>query len=167
MNQPVPLPLSVGSAARPISDDDVVSLRRWVWRDGLINRNEAEAILSINVGVTEPTTAWTDFFVETLAVWLVDQQEPRGYVCDADADWLLRHLARADGRQTRADLELLVRIEEKALSTPECLRTFALAAMERAAAIDPAEQAWLDARVQADGKVAPYEQALLDFLSGR
>jgi len=117
--------------ASAITPDDILVLRRSVWRDGQIDRNEAEAILALNDTITEPSVAWTDFFVEALSVWLVDQQDPRGTIDDDGVDWLVTRLDR-DEPDTVSELELLARVLEKAAAAPERLRQFALAQAERA-----------------------------------
>lgn len=140
-----PFPPPAGQQS--ISREDILALRRAVWQNGLIDRAEAESILALNATIDAPSPEWTDFFVEAIAVWLVDQQEPRGYVGEAESGWLVLRLKRPDGRQTSADLELVVRVLEKATSAPAALRDFALTALERA--------------VVADGRVTAPEASLL------
>ena len=120
------------TATGSITPEDILALRRSVWSNGLIDAGEAEQILAINAANREPCAEWTDFFVEALSVWLIDQQEPRGYVDDAQAEWLIARLDRGSGVETMAELELLVRVLEKATSAPARLRQFALAQTERA-----------------------------------
>ena len=115
-----------------ITSDDILALRRSVWSNGLIDASEAEQILAINASLTSPTAEWTDFLVEALSVWLIDQQDPRGYVDVAQAEWLIARLDRGGRVETMSEIELLVRVLEKATSAPDRLRQFALTQIEHA-----------------------------------
>lgn len=115
-----------------IRADEVLALRRVAWPDGRIDADEAEAILAINDLVTEKSAEWTDFLVEAVGEYVLCGTEPKGYVADTTADWLIARLDH-DGRlDSHAELELLVRVLEKALGTPDHLKAYALAQIERA-----------------------------------
>ena len=113
--------------------DDVLALRRAMWADGVISPDEAAVIFALNARLTDPAREWVDFFVEALSVWLVDEQEPRGYVDDLQAQWVLDQIAAGGPAATPAEMELLARVMEKAVSTPECLRSFVLDQLEKGA----------------------------------
>ena len=115
-----------------ISADDVLVLRRTAWPDGRIDQTEAEAILAINEVVSAKSPEWIDFLVEAVGEYVLNGTEPKGYVSDTVADWLITRLDQ-DGRlDSQAELELLVRVLEKALGTPDRLKDYALAQIERA-----------------------------------
>ncbi|WP_421836378.1 hypothetical protein [Novosphingobium sp.] len=115
-----------------ITADEVLALRRAAWPDGRIDQTEAEAILAINDVVSAKSPEWVDFLVEAVGEYVLNGTEPRGYVADATADWLIARLDH-DGRlDSAAELELLVRVLEKALGTPDHLKDYALAQIERA-----------------------------------
>lgn len=115
-----------------ITPDEVLALRRQAWPDGVIDAREADTILKINDHVTTPTREWTDFVVEAIGEYVVNGSEPRGYVSDEAADWLIARIDN-DGRlDSVTELELLVRVIEKALGAPEHLRAYVLVQIERA-----------------------------------
>lgn len=115
-----------------ITADEVLALRRSAWPDGRIDETEAEAILAINGVVSAKSPEWIDFLVEAVGEYVLNGTEPRGYVADETADWLIARLDH-DGRlDSAAELELLVRVVEKALGTPDRLKDYALAQIERA-----------------------------------
>jgi hypothetical protein len=115
-----------------ISPEEVLALRREAWPDGRISPDEAEAILAINDHVTAPTAEWTDFVVEAICEFALNATDPRGHVSDETADWLIGRIEH-DGRlDSMTELELLVRLVEKAESCPERLKTFAQVQIERA-----------------------------------
>jgi hypothetical protein len=115
-----------------ITADEVLALRRAAWPDGRIDQTESEAILAINDVVSARSPEWVDFLVEAVGEYVLNGTEPRGYVADATADWLIARLDH-DGRlDSAAELELLVRVLEKALGTPDRLKDYALGQIERA-----------------------------------
>lgn len=115
-----------------ITADEVLALRRVAWPDGVIDVDEAEAILAINDLVADKSAAWTDFLVEALGEYVVNGTQPKGYVSQDTADWLMANLDR-DGRvDSMAELELVARVLEKALGTPESFKAYALGQIERA-----------------------------------
>lgn len=115
-----------------ITADEILSLRRAAWPDGRIDPDEAEAIFILNDHIAAPTSEWTDFFVEAIAEFVVNGREPRGYVDQDTADWLMGRIDH-DGRlDSMAELELLVRILEKAANAPDTLKAYAMVQIERA-----------------------------------
>ncbi|MCX7865263.1 MAG: hypothetical protein N2423_09575 [Novosphingobium sp.] len=115
-----------------ITGEEILALRRAGWGDGAIRPDEAEAIFAINDNLRETTPEWSDFFIEAIGEFIVNGVEPKGYVNDEQADWLMARI-RHDGRtDSLTELELLVRIFERALSVPQRLRDYALEQIERA-----------------------------------
>ena len=115
---------------QPISEDEVRKLRRHVWADGTISPDEAAQLFELN-DAAAPSNDWSDFFVEAMCDYLIGRGQPRGYVTDADADWLVHHIGK-DGRvETHAELELIVKLLERAVHVPESLKAFALHEIEQ------------------------------------
>ena len=115
-----------------ITADEVLALRRVAWPDGVIDAEEAEAILAVNDLVGDKNRDWTDFLVEAVGEYVVNGLEPKGYVAPETADWLMAHLDRDGELDSMTELELLVRVLEKALGAPETLKAYALNQIERA-----------------------------------
>lgn len=120
----------LNAARKPITDDEVLKLRRYVWSDGRISPDEASQLFELN-DASSPSNDWADFFVEAMCDYLIGRGQPRGYVTDADADWLMHHINR-DGRiDSFAELELIVKLFERAELVPESLKRFALTAIQQ------------------------------------
>lgn len=115
-----------------ISSDEILTLRRAGWSDGRIQPEEAEAIFAIHEQIAGPSSEWTDFFVEALGEFIVNGSEPKGYVGETQADWLIAHIDRDGHLDSMAELELLASILDKATNTPDRLKTHALAQIEQA-----------------------------------
>lgn len=118
-----------------ITDAELLDLRRSGWCDGTISPQEAEAIFAINQALGHQakgrSAAWTDFFVEALGEYLLNRQEPRGYMAEDQADWLIEQVSRDGQIDSMAELELLTRVIERAKNVPESLKTFVLEQIER------------------------------------
>lgn len=124
--------------AAKVAEDGVVSpaeladLRQLGWGDGKIYREEAEAIFAINNTLKSRSNEWVGFFVEAISEFVLNGSEPRG-MCDEDeARWLISSLDHDGKLDSMAELELLVRIVEKARNVPDLLKHYALRQVEQA-----------------------------------
>ena len=114
------------TARRRINEDDVGILRRQVFGDGHVTPDEAEALIALDESPGEATPAWSQLFVEALTDFLVHQEQPHGYVSEANADWLMERIGRDGVVKTPTELELLVSVLEKGKSAPVRLVAFAM-----------------------------------------
>lgn len=115
-----------------ISAEEILALRKSGWGDGELDPEEAEALFLANDTCPDPSDEWCDFFVEALSHFVVDTVEPRGFIDDEMADELIARIDR-DGRVgTKAELELLIRVCEKASNAPERLKAYVLKQIEDA-----------------------------------
>ncbi|MCP5395752.1 MAG: hypothetical protein H6918_03275 [Sphingomonadaceae bacterium] len=114
------------------SSEEILALRRLGWGDGQISREEAEAIFAVNRQLSGRSEEWVDFFVEALGEFIVNGTEPRGYVDEEEAQWLIGAIDH-DGRlESMAELELLVRVMERSTNVPDSLKHYALRQVEQA-----------------------------------
>jgi len=115
-----------------ITAAEILGLRGDGWADGRIEPVEAEAIFVLNDHLAQRTPEWADFFIEAITQYVLANGTPRGFVSEAQADWLINRLDR-DGRvESFAELELLATLFDKAEALPERLKTYALAQIEQA-----------------------------------
>lgn len=115
-----------------ISADELMRWRRDVWGDGEVSLNEADALFEMSRKAGDSDSDWSDFFAEALTDFLIRRGNPRGFVTDADADWLVKRLD-SDGRvDSLVELNFLDHLFERADFVPAKLKAFALDAMERA-----------------------------------
>ncbi len=113
-------------AARTISDEDVLAMRREVYPDGVIQPHEVEWLFDLDYQCSETSTAWMKFFEEAITDYVVHQTDPDGYVSDENADWLIAHISHKGQVASSVELEMLVNVLDKAESSPERLIRFAL-----------------------------------------
>jgi hypothetical protein len=109
-----------------ITAEDVVMLRREVFGDGVVTRDEAEALFALDATARDKCAEWPDFFVEAVTDFIVHQEKPAGYISQDNADWLVRAISRDGVVDSRTELELLVRVLEEAKSSPNGLCAYAL-----------------------------------------
>lgn len=115
-----------------VSAEEVLSLRSQGWQDGVIDRDEADALFVLNNHLGNSSAEWADFFVEAISEFVFANSSPRGDVDEDGAEWLIEQL-EADGRlETMAELELLERLFERAERVPASLQAFAMAQIEKA-----------------------------------
>jgi hypothetical protein len=120
------------AADRAITAEEVLALRRAGWADGTMAPDEAEAVFALNDALPEPTAEWSDFFVEAIGEFVVNGTDPRGYVSDDNARWLIARIDRDGTLQGMTELELLVRVLERATNAPEQLKAYVLEQVEQA-----------------------------------
>ena len=122
-------------AARAVADgaisaEEILALRREGWSNGSIEPDEAEAIFLANDAIRDATPEWADFFVEALVDYALSNGSPRGYVSQTMADTLVARISRDGQVDSMAELELIVRLLEKAVDVPTSLKDFALRQIE-------------------------------------
>jgi len=138
-----------------ITPDDVLAVRRAIWPDGRVSDTEAGFVFELNRLIGEPSAEWRDFFLDALTDYVVNQKAPRGYVDEANADWLISEVDQDGEKVTRLEIELVVKVVERALNCPASLRTWALAELEEAVVrgsktVDADECALLRRRTSSD-----------------
>lgn len=117
---------------RAVTPDDVLAVRRAIWPDGRVSDAEAGSVFELNRLIREPSAEWRDFFIEALTDYVVNQKPPRGYVDEANAAWLIAEVDREGEPVSLLEVELVVKVIERALNCPASLRSWALARIEEA-----------------------------------
>lgn len=115
-----------------ITDFDVARLRRSFYKDGIISSQEADTLFKANDACSVKDASWTDFFIEALTDYVVNQVTPEGYVTVENADWLIQRIAHDGHVETKTELDLLVTVLERARWSPVRLARYALAEVKRA-----------------------------------
>lgn len=115
-----------------VREADVRELRALYFSETPLLRSDADAIFEIDAACAVKAPAWQDFFVEAVTNYVVDSAEPRGYINTDNADWLVERIARDGQIETPTELEILVRVIDKARWSPESLVKFALNAVKDA-----------------------------------
>ena len=112
-----------------VSADDVLQLRRTMFQDGLIDRREAEQVFAIDAACTHKDPDWAEFFVTALTDHVVWKVEPKKYVSDEKADFLISHILRDGKVDSETELELLINVVHWSVSCPPPLALLAMRAI--------------------------------------
>ncbi|NNG03024.1 MAG: hypothetical protein HKM95_02855 [Inquilinus sp.] len=120
-----------------VTADDVDDLRRTVYRDGVVDRAEADAIFFINSACAEKDPSWSAFFVDALTDFVIWQDKPKKHVSDAESQYLIAHILHDGHVDTATELELLINVVHWAVSSPPSLAFLALKAI-RDSVLEPA-----------------------------
>ena len=115
-----------------ITADELLALRREGWGDGIITREEAEALFALNEALHHRTPEWVDFFVEAIGEFVLNAAPPRLQCNQEEAEWLIAQVDRDGKIDSMAEMEALVRILERAENTPDLLKNYVLAKVEHA-----------------------------------
>jgi hypothetical protein len=100
---------------RNLSAADVRQLRRALYEDDGVSREEAGALFELDRAQSAPCAQWTEFFVEILTDHAVWQARPTGQISHEQAEWLLRE---ADVAPSLAGFALLANVLAEAHQAP-------------------------------------------------
>lgn len=114
-----------------VTDADVLALRQAIFGEIAVTPDEAETLFRVDEGTERRVAGWRMLFLEGLTDWLVRQQEPAGYVTDAQADWLIARIGADQRVRDGTELELVVRVLETADAVPASLAAFGLQLVTR------------------------------------
>ena len=112
--------------AREIGDQHVLAMRRAFYANGVISKDEAESLLSLDRRLTSQHTSWRQFLAEAVTDYIVHQEQPSGYVTAENSDWLVSQIASDGVVQSRNGIEVLVKVLDQARFAPDSLARFAL-----------------------------------------
>lgn len=114
-----------------VTADEVLALRREGWGDGIISRDEAEALFAINNALDKRDDQWCDFFVEAIGEFVLNGTAPRLQCDDSEAQWLIDQIDHDGVVESYVELETMVRIIERAENVPARLKDYVLAQIEK------------------------------------
>ena len=114
-----------------ITAEELLALRREGWGDGVITRAEAEALFALNTALTQRSQEWCDFFVEAIGEFVLNGTPPRLQCNLEEAEWLIGQIDHDGEVESMVELETMVRILERAENTPDRLKNYVLAQVER------------------------------------
>ena len=113
-----------------VSSEEVLALRRQGWGDGVIHRDEAEALFALNDALENRSEEWADFFVEAIGEYVLNGTPPRLQCNEEEAAWLIAEVDHDGKVESFAELETIVRIIERAENTPVSLKNYVLRQVE-------------------------------------
>lgn len=98
-----------------LDGDSLTHLRRVVFRDGAISRDEADALFDLEASATHKVAEWSDFFIRAITEHVVWDLRPTGVVNESQGEWLIQ---AADRARTPAAFAILVDVMDVAHRVP-------------------------------------------------
>ncbi len=108
-----------------ISAEEALDVRRAIFPDCAVSRQEAEALFLLNERVGGDDPAWNACFVEAICDHLLLADAPQGHITDEGAAWLESRVRRDAVLEGPTEVELLLTLLEKAESAPARLSELA------------------------------------------
>jgi len=125
MRQVCPLARQVAKEGN-VGAPEIAGLRRAIYRDGVVSREEADALFAIERARTGHCDTWSDLFVEAITDYALNQEPPTGYLSEDTATWLMGEISQHGKPSTDAQIELVTNIIEKAREVPASFSAFSL-----------------------------------------
>ncbi|MGE7370935.1 hypothetical protein ACQKKX_17990 [Neorhizobium sp. NPDC001467] len=119
-------PACVIAGKRRLDVDDLLMLRKHAFSDGIRTEEDVHLLLAIHRACDSSCTEWDCYLVESIAAYAVHGQKPRGWLDEANAEWLIATLSVNGVVATSLELEILLHALDIASSAPECLSAFML-----------------------------------------
>ncbi|MBS0233105.1 MAG: hypothetical protein JSR99_06430 [Proteobacteria bacterium] len=126
------LPVNDILKRQTIGFDDVLLLKRVFYEDGIVSSDEADLLFSMNEACSVQHADWPDFFVEAITDYLVFQEQPRGYLTAANANWLVDRVSLDGKVRSKVGFDLILSVLDKARWAPASLSKFALSQVKHA-----------------------------------
>ena len=122
----MPAALAAIAETGKITANDVMKMRREVFSDNIVKREEADWLFAIDRTAHEKSQEWEWFFCEAIVDHIVDRTEPQGLISEENADWLITSIVEEGAIDGAVFFEMLVKVLEKAKTSPDTLVRFAL-----------------------------------------
>lgn len=102
-----------------------------VYRDGVVSREEAEALFRLNDQLAERDPVWVERFVEAIKDFMLTREAPQGWVTDEEGAWLMNVIGRDGHVETASEIDLMLALLRHAEGAPQSLSRFCLEAISR------------------------------------
>lgn len=109
-----------------IVEDDIIALRRVIYGDNHVARNEIDRLFDANNSTMPKSDTWPDFFVAAITNFLVHQSRPVGYVDEDTAKWFIERISTDGHIETETELRALMAVLRDAKDATDALVEFAL-----------------------------------------
>lgn len=107
-----------------VSAEDVTTLRRNVFHDGVVSPKELDALFKLAEHAPKGSPEWPMFFEEAAADFYLREEEPYGYITDAEFETLKARITRDGHIASPLEIRLLLKLLETSTSTPTSMHDF-------------------------------------------
>lgn len=109
-----------------LSAEDVLTLRRVSFPDGVRASDDADLLLAIHHSCPEKCDEWDAFFIEALTNFIVHHTHPQGSLDDTNVAWLSRMLSSDGVVHSPTAFEVLMHVIDVSAHIPPALSALAL-----------------------------------------
>ncbi len=131
MNKNTPIDISEIGMNGYVSASNVMTLRRTVFADGVVSAEELDALFQLGERAPDGDREWSDYFAEAAADFYLREEEPNGYLTDAEFHTLRERITRDGEKASTLELHLLVKLMETAVETPQPMAAFTATQIKR------------------------------------
>jgi hypothetical protein len=117
-----------------LSAEDVLTLRRVSFPDGVRTSDDAALLLAIHHSCPEKCDEWDGFFIEALTSFVVHHTHPQGSLDDINVAWLIQILSSGGVVHSSTEFEVLMHVIDRSDHIPPLLAAFALDQLRHALA---------------------------------
>lgn len=107
-----------------VSADDVLSLRREIFADGIISKEELGMLLALAERAPEGDREWTDFFGEAAGDYYLREEIPHDYITEREFRDIKLSVTQYGETVTPLVLSMLVKLVHDATATPPMMSEF-------------------------------------------
>lgn len=108
---------------RTVSAEEALQLRKEIFPDGIVSRQEAEVLIALAARVANSDEAWVGVYVESIVDHVLQSGTYPGHIDEATAQWLMDRFG--DDGAVETEMEVILRCVERSESAPEALSAFA------------------------------------------
>ncbi len=101
--------------SRSITAKDVENFRLRVFPDGILTQKQAATLVALEIACPKSSPEWTDYYVTSLADFVLCRLEPYGGINEANTDWLKRLITQNGLVRTSNEFSLLKSILKRAV----------------------------------------------------
>lgn len=106
-----------------VSADEVLFLRKTVFANGVVDREELDALFDLGDRAQKGDPEWLQFFAEAAADFYLREEEPQGYLTAEEFHSLKSRVLR-NGCANPLEIALMVKLMETAVETPPEMAEF-------------------------------------------
>ncbi|WP_416796750.1 hypothetical protein [Ciceribacter azotifigens] len=119
-------PACVIAGKNSLTADDLLLLRKYSFPDGIRSPDDVVVMLALDMLCPEKCAEWHDYFVESLADYIVNRCPPAGSLDTMNAVWFEQVFAEDGIVRSRHELDLLLHLIDLAPPAPATLTALAL-----------------------------------------
>jgi hypothetical protein len=152
-------PASAIAGKHRLTADDILVLRKHMFPTGLTSADDAEQLLAVHRSAAEKCPGWDNWFIETMAAYIVVHCYPQYSLDELNAEWLMALLAPDGVACNGAELEVVLHAIEMASAVPDILSCFALGQLQLA--LQGGRGAYAESRTSKRSGIASQDMAFV------